>query len=1150
MPLVSRVVLCLSFLGCTAVGSLTPLVSARAFAAAPAPVTVTPTAARHFGDGGPGLAALINVGAATELADGTIVFYDRDAHTLRSVDPGTGVITAIAGTGAVPPAPPSPWRCHIDTTSPATGVYISGVSGVWSDTAGDVFIWTGGSCDSWGNVYRLAHSGGAFQLVVSTPQSTCCSSPFGDYTDFAVDGAGDVFASDTVHSVIRKYAPDASPSSAGAIVAGILDSPGTSGDGGAATSAHINPGALAASADGTLYLSGGHTIRRIDASTQDITTVAGTGAQTPSGQPSVDDGLAATAARIDVRSMTVGQDDGNVYFEDDSGIFAAIRAFAVAGTIRTAVGPARFDSAGDPTLMATLFGERAGQVVGAGSEAMRSWPADGSKATQSGTRVVGLDDATGVGRSADGAPLSDAFLPGLNAIAQAPDGSLTLATPTAIRNLSGLAATDTIGTVAAEGAGALAYASDGTLYFTTGNGSADNPFAIDVRAPNGSIQTLLGRGVQPLSEGELGTDVSMHQITSFALDETAATLYFTSAPWSSSVWAIDLNDDTVHVFAGSSNPNAGWAEGAQARNVWLGEPADIAVDPTTHAVFLIDRGPIPVELLRVDGDGSIHDLGCTNDCLYGGLHVSNDGTVYVGGTLSPLVALHPAGSTAQVVPDLAGPFGFLANGDIVGTPRLHQGDEPAAAGGLLAVSGSISNVGFTDEPATVVAQASGNAVNVTVTPPAQQDLEITLFGSEDPAATVYPEGTAFGTVVRLASFTTDGTGTPQSFMFSKLAPQGGSGPALVLGRSYRFAVFTTEQAGLVSVSAAPQVATATPVAVAPTAPTRLHGYVANDTAYLSWTAPPDDGGAAVIGYQITVSPACGACHGLTATADQTNTAVTGLAQGTTYEFTVAADNSVGTGQDSGTLTLQDVALFEHADFTGDGVADVAVFRASTGTWYIRGLPSVRFGAAGDVPVPADYTGDGVADVAVFRASTGTWYIRDLPSVRFGAAGDVPVPADYTGDGVADVAVFRASTGTWYFRGHPSVRLGSVGDLPTVGDFNGDGRSDVAVWRPSSGTWFVQGKPSVRFGSTGDVPVPADYTGDRAADIAVWRPASGTWFVQGKPSVRFGSTGDVPVPADYTGDRAADMTVFRPSTATWYVRGRPSIRYGAVGDLAV
>ncbi|MEP6918879.1 MAG: hypothetical protein ABJC89_24780 [Acidobacteriota bacterium] len=36
-----------------------------------------------------------------------------------------------------------------------------------------------------------------------------------------------------------------------------------------------------------------------------------------------------------------------------------------------------------------------------------------------------------------------------------------------------------------------------------------------------------------------------------------------------------------------------------------------------------------------------------------------------------------------------------------------------------------------------------------------------------------------------------------------------------------------------------------------------------------------------------------------------------------------------------------------ADFDGDGKADIAVFRPSTGIWYVRGLFNRNWGQAGD-----------------------------------------------------------------------------------------------------------------------------------------------------------------------------------------------------------
>jgi hypothetical protein len=48
------------------------------------------------------------------------------------------------------------------------------------------------------------------------------------------------------------------------------------------------------------------------------------------------------------------------------------------------------------------------------------------------------------------------------------------------------------------------------------------------------------------------------------------------------------------------------------------------------------------------------------------------------------------------------------------------------------------------------------------------------------------------------------------------------------------------------------------------------------------------------------------------------------------------------------------------------MADIAIFRASNGTWYIRGVGNFVWGSSGDIPVPADYNGDRMADIAVFH----------------------------------------------------------------------------------------------------------------------------------------------------------------------------------------
>ena len=98
---------------------------------------------------------------------------------------------------------------------------------------------------------------------------------------------------------------------------------------------------------------------------------------------------------------------------------------------------------------------------------------------------------------------------------------------------------------------------------------------------------------------------------------------------------------------------------------------------------------------------------------------------------------------------------------------------------------------------------------------------------------------------------------------------------------------------------------------------------------------------------------------------------------------------------------------------------------------VRAQPGsrVQFGDPGDKAVPADYNGDGIIDVAVFRPSTGHWFVRNQFAVQFGDPTDLPVPGDYNGDGIHDVAVFRPATGTWYVRNLLAIQFGDNGDIP-------------------------------------------------------------------------------------------------------------------------
>ena len=234
------------------------------------------------------------------------------------------------------------------------------------------------------------------------------------------------------------------------------------------------------------------------------------------------------------------------------------------------------------------------------------------------------------------------------------------------------------------------------------------------------------------------------------------------------------------------------------------------------------------------------------------------------------------------------------------------------------------------------------------------------------------------------------------------------------------------------------------------------------------------------------------------------------------------------------------------DYDGDGRADHVILDIDDEgviTWVIlqsrtNTLRSERWGQGATDPIQtSDYDGDGKLDIAVFRRSTGIWYIIESstgnPRYEFwGAPSDQPCVGDYDGDGKADLCTNRAENGLriWYIRNSSNGQMqvlhwGFGNESPfyffTI-DVDGDGKQDPLVQRGVNGqrTFFVRrssdGSMYVLGWGNAGFPLFGDYDGDGKTDFVSRQTQAGSgvyrWWIfesatQTYRGVDFGQAGD-------------------------------------------
>jgi fibronectin type 3 domain-containing protein len=207
-------------------------------------------------------------------------------------------------------------------------------------------------------------------------------------------------------------------------------------------------------------------------------------------------------------------------------------------------------------------------------------------------------------------------------------------------------------------------------------------------------------------------------------------------------------------------------------------------------------------------------------------------------------------------------------------------------------------------------------------------------------------------------------------------------------------------------------ASATPQATVPSAPTGLVASAGNASVVLSWTVPNSDGGSPITGYNVYRGTAPGGEGGTPVATNVASSSFTdtGLANGTTYYYKVAAVNAAGTSPQSGeaSATPQPAATAPSAPQSLTAVGSNGAVQlswtapASNGGAAVTGYNVYRgtsAGGEGSTPVATNVTTTGFTDTGLANGTTYYYTVKAVnsagtspPSTEASATPQATVPS--------------------------------------------------------------------------------------------------------------------------------------------------------------
>lgn len=618
-----------------------------------------------LGNGGLAINAVLTSPRTLTLdSAGNIYIGDLNNRRVRRVDAASGIITSIAGNGTE----------DFSDDVPANSTGLGTTAGIAVDQNSNVYV----SDSSFRRVRRVDARTGIITTVVgdggadfngdNRPATSASISPQG----IAVDNAGNLLIADTGNHRVRRV------NLATGVITTIAGSgePGFSGDGGSATAANLNlPIAVGVDKEGNVYISdtGNLRVRRIDARTGVITTVAGNGESTPVG-----DGGKATEAGFSPGSISIDS-AGNVFISDETHKTVR-RVDASTGIITTVAGngDTAFNSDNIPATNAAINPLGGVVVDGNGNLFIGDFDNNRIRRVDAISGLISTVAGNGSqGFSGDGGKVTRASL-------DEPRG--------------------------------VAIDAAGNIYIADTN----NNRVRRVDGNTGVIETIAGNGQEGFS-GDKGpaTEASLNGPRGIWLTNNGHLLIADHNNFR--VRSLNLASGIIDTVAGGGAPSSGVGDGGKATDALLGVVSDVTTDSAGN-IFIADTGNNRVRrvdalsgiITTVAGNGIFGSAGDggkateANLALPQGVRVDSEGNLLIVDTVL-IGRIRRVDARTGVITTIAG--GGSADGDAIPATSARlvpTGLSLDSVGNLLISDSSRNTVRRVDRKTGVISTVAGN----------------------------------------------------------------------------------------------------------------------------------------------------------------------------------------------------------------------------------------------------------------------------------------------------------------------------------------------------------------------------------------------------------------------------------------------------------